>query len=201
MKEISENSKKRLLILSRLLSQQTQTRLTSLKIAELTGWSDTTIRKDLSLLGLHFGVSNGYDVKSLKQGIDSALGFNLPLIKQNVCIVGLSEIGQALLNPIFFGKTPFSLVAGFDTNQNRLDLIKTKIPLFPTLDLETKIRQLNINFALLAVADEKAQFMAERLVNYGIKAIINYTNTVLSLPKNIKLTNASPSALLSKIAF
>lgn len=200
MKSLPENSKKRLLILSRLLSQQSLQRITSVKIAQLTGWKDTTIRKDIALLKLHSGVSNGYDTKLLKEAIDLALGLLSPLDKHKVCIVGLSDLGQALLNSSFFEGSSFNLVAGFDTNQNRLDLIKTKIPLFPTLDLETKIRQMDISFALLAVADEKAQFMAERLANYGIKAIINYTNTVLSLPEQIKITNASPTALLSKVS-
>lgn len=196
MKTISSPAKKRLIELAQLLSQITEQRITSIKISQLTGWTDATIRKDISLLELHTGVSNGYSVKELRQAICEALNIDAGIKKNNCCIVGLGSLGQGLLESQIFENSPFELTAAFDTNQNRLDLIKSNIPLFPTLDLEIKIRQLKIDYAILAVAEEKAQFLADRLVKYGIKGIINYTNTVLTLPQDIKVINASPAFLL-----
>ena len=65
MKELPLPSKKRLLTLSNLLSQQPQEkiRITSAEIAKLTGWGEATIRRDISLLELHTGKSNGYELK------------------------------------------------------------------------------------------------------------------------------------------
>ena len=91
------------------------------------------------------------------------------------------------------------LVAGFDTNVNKIEIMKSSIPLFPTLDLEKKIRSLRIVYALLAVPDDKAQYMAERLVSYGIKGIVNYTNTVLSLPQEIPVQHVNTAMILTEM--
>jgi len=202
MKELPLPSKKRLLTLSNLLSQlqKEKMRITSAEIAKLTGWGEATIRRDISLLELHTGKSNGYELKSLKNEIDKNLG----LIKSggekhNCCIVGLGNLGQAFLENSVFLNENFALVAGFDSNQNRVELIKSKIPLFPTLDLEKTIRQQKIEFAILTVDDSMAQKMTDRLISYGIKGIVNYTNAVLTVPKNFRLKNASPEKSLANL--
>ena len=92
MKELPLPSKKRLLTLSNLLSQQPQEkiRITSAEIAKLTGWGEATIRRDISLLELHTGKSNGYELKSLKTEIDKNLGLiKIGGEKHNCCIVVL----------------------------------------------------------------------------------------------------------------
>ena len=80
-----------------------------------------------------------------------------------------------------------------------MELIKSKIPLFPTLDLEKTIRQQKIEFAILTVDDSMAQKMTDRLVSYGIKGIVNYTNAVLTVPENFRLENASPEKSLANL--
>ena len=202
MKELPLPSKKRLLTLSNLLSQQPQEkmRITSAEIAKLTGWGEATIRRDISLLELHTGKSNGYELKSLKTEIDKNLGLiKTGGEKHNCCIVGLGSLGQAFLENSVFLNENFALVAGFDSNQNRVELIKSKIPLFPTLDLEKTIRQQKIEFAILTVDDSLAQKMTDRLVSYGIKGIVNYTNAVLTVPENFRLENASPEKSLANL--
>lgn len=198
MKTISKPAHQRLITLSKLLQQQTAEKITSVEIARLTGWTDATIRRDISLLELHSGVSNGYKVNELNEAICQALNLSSEAV-HNVCIVGLGSLGSGLLETSLFEKSSFKLTAAFDTNQNRLDMMKADIPLYPTLDLESKIRHLKIEYAILAVTDEKAQFMADRLVKYGIKGIINYTNTILTLPPEITLLNASPVFLLENL--
>lgn len=198
MKKIPAPSKKRLLILSRLLSQQKKEKITSVELSALTGWGEATIRRDISLLELHNGVSNGYDVKILHDAICAAFQIeNSKNEKRRCCIVGLGKLGEALLESSVFDGSGFELAAGFDTNMNKIEIMRSSIPLFPTLDLEKKIHVLNIEYAVLAVPDSKAQFMAERLVSYGIKGIVNYTNIVLSLPKEIKVENVNTVNILT----
>lgn len=197
MKKIPAPSKKRLLTLSRLLSQQEKQKITSVELAALTGWGEASIRRDISLLELHNGVSNGYDVKILHDAICEA--FQVSSInneKHRCCIVGLGKLGEALLESAVFKGSNFELVAGFDTNFNKIEIMKSEIPLFATLDLETKIRQLKIEYAVLAVPDEKAQFMVDRLVSYGIRGIVNYTNTVLSVPKDVRVEHVNTVVVL-----
>lgn len=200
MKKIPSPSRKRLLTLTNLLSQQTKAKITSVEISKLTGWSEATVRRDISLLELHNGISNGYDVVILKDAIDTAFGLGKDEQKKhNCCIVGLGNMGQAFLENSAFEGGSFLLVAAFDSNQNRVEIMKSKIPLYQTLDLEKIIRQKKIEFAILTVDDDMAQRMTERLVKYGIKGIVNYTNTVLTVPEGCKLENASPENTLAAL--
>lgn len=200
MKNIPLPSKKRLISLSKLLSQIEKKKITSSELSSLTAWSQDTIRRDISLLSLHNGVSNGYDVKLLCDEIQKKLGINLEKTKKHrCCIVGLGGLGEALLKSSIFENSNFELIAGFDTNMNKIEIMKSSIPLYPTIDLEIKIPAFKIEYALLAVADEKAQNMASRLASYGIKGIINYTNTILSLPKEIKVENFNALLALNQM--
>ena len=200
MKKIPAPSNKRLITLSRLLAQQTKEKITSVELSALTGWGEATIRRDISLLELHNGVSNGYDVRVLREAISEILKISTDENKKHrCCIVGLGKLGEALLESSVFAGSSFELVAGFDTNFNKIEIMKSEIPLFATLDLEQKIRSLKIEYAVLAVPDEKAQFMADRLVSYGIKGIVNYTNVVLSVPKNVRVENVNTVAILSEM--
>ncbi|MBR1723212.1 MAG: redox-sensing transcriptional repressor Rex [Treponema sp.] len=186
MKKIPEPSKRRLITLSQLLSQQDKAKITSTELSSLTGWTEATIRRDISLLELHNGVSNGYDTKILQKAICDLYQISSGLTeKHRCCIVGLGKLGEALLEDSNFEGSAFELVAGFDTNLNKIEIMKSNIPLFATLDLERKIRSLKIEYAILSVPDNKAQFMTDRLVSYGIKGIVNYTHTVISVPKGI----------------
>ena len=198
MKLIPAPSKKRFLIFEKLLAQTSQKKITSVELAALTGWGEATIRRDISLLELHNGVSNGYDVEIVRAAICAALNIGeKKSLKHNCCIVGLGKLGEALLASSSFTSTPFELVAGFDTNVNKIEIMKSAVPLFPTLDLESKIRSLKIEYAVLAVPDEKAQFMADRLASYGIKGIVNYTNVILNLDKKIRVENVNTAFVLT----
>ena len=198
MKNIPAPSKKRLLTLARLLSQQEKAKITSIELSALTGWGEATIRRDISLLELHNGVSNGYDVHVLRDAMCEILQVSsVSSDKHRCCIVGLGKLGEALLESSVFAGSAFELVAGFDTNFNKIEIMKSEIPLFATLDLEKKIRSLKIEYAVLAVPDEKAQFMSDRLVACGIKGIVNYTNTVLSVPKDVRVEHVNTVVVLT----
>lgn len=197
MKTIPSPSRKRLVTLSQILSQiKDQKKITSVEISEKTGWSEATIRRDISLLELHSGKSNGYYIEELRNSIQEKLNLSSEITKHKCCIVGLGKLGESLLSNSNFEKSNFDLVAGFDSNTNRIEIMNSKIPLFSTINLKNTIESKKIHFAILCVADEKAQEVAEKLVSFGIKGIVNYTNTILSLPQEIKVENVSPIFVL-----
>lgn len=197
MKQIPSPSRKRLVTLSQILSQiENKTKITSVEISELSGWSEATIRRDISLLELHSGKSNGYYIEELRNSIQEKLNLSSEIAKHKCCIVGLGKLGESLLSNSNFAKSNFDLVAGFDSNTNRIEILNSKIPLFSTINLKNTINTKKIEFAILCVVDEKAQEMAEKLVSFGIKGIVNYTNTILSLPQEIKVENVSPIFVL-----
>lgn len=178
--------------------KENQKFLTSAEIASLTFSSEATVRRDIFFLKENCSTSKGYSIQKLKNAIQNALKMNFEK-KVKICIIGLGKTGLSFLDENLFENSQFELCAAFDSNQNTLDLIKTKIPLFATIDLEKMIRRLNIEYALLCVSNGKANFMAERLFKANIKGIINYTSSPLILPDKIKIVNASPSILLNSI--
>lgn len=197
---IPEATRKRMLLLLDLLDSYSRSdaggikvnanaKITSAKISELTGWKDSLIRHDLWLLGYNKGISNGYQTDDLRKAVGLALG--VESVKKNCCIVGLGRIGAALLDEKLTEDTPFVIKAGFDSNVNRVEILRSNFPLYPAHDMNWVIKQEKISLAVLTVADKDAQVMAERLINAGILGIVNMTKVVLKVPTNIMVENLS----------
>ena len=186
---IPEATRKRMLLLLNLLETWSEPKITSLQISLQTGWKDSLIRHDLWLLGYNKGVSNGYQTVDLRTAINQALG--LEAQTKNCCIVGLGRLGAALLDEKLTEDTPFVIKAGFDSNVNRVEILRSNFPLYPAHDMNWVIKQEKISLAVLTVADKDAQVMAERLIAAGIKGIVNMTRCVLKVPPEIKVENLS----------
>lgn len=189
MKAIPGPSKRRLVLLERLLSGCGKKTITSVEIEALTGCSSAVIRKDISLLDVCCGASNGYKIAELKAAIVKAL--NLTQERQKCCIVGLGKLGQALLESTELESSPFQIVAGFDSNVNRTEVLRSVFPLHPTTMLESVIKTEHIKYAILTVPQEEAQGTAQKLSSCGIKGIVNFTSCVLTVPKKTAVENVS----------
>ena len=74
MKTLPERSRRRLVLLTQLLSQLERDTITSLEIEKLTGWSNSVIRRDISMIGCICGASNGYHVDVLLKMLKKAIG-------------------------------------------------------------------------------------------------------------------------------
>ena len=190
-------TRKRLVQLEELLKSWSGKKITSAKICELTGWKDSLVRHDLWLIGNSArGWKNGYNVAELLTEIQ-AINKNE---SQNVCIAGLGRLGAALLDENLFGGSQFVIKAGFDSNVNRVEILRSTFPLYPAAEMNWVIKQEKITLAILAVADKDAQTMCDRLVKAGIKGIVNMTRMVLSVPEGIKIENLSVLNALKMIS-
>ena len=186
---IPEVTRKRMLILQNLLQGWQNEKITSVQISEITGWKDSLIRHDLWLLGYNKGVSNGYLKDDLQEAISLALGFESEQI--NCCIAGLNRLGAALLDEATTEGSVFKIKAGFDSNVNRVEVLRSTFPLYPATEMNWVIKQEKITLAILTVADKDAQSMCDRLVKAGITGIVNMTRAVLKVPDGVKIENVS----------
>jgi redox-sensing transcriptional repressor len=160
----------------------------------ITGWPSHTIRKDISILGNGehaVGGSNGYDPAVLIPAIKKALGLDR---RRRFCVVGLGRLGSAYLNVQSFdfgppGAEEFELAAGFDTNVNRVEILKSPAPLYPAYKMGEVIRRFSIEMALLCVPPEEAQGAAEKLATAGILGMVNFAPVVLRLPPELAVRN------------
>ena len=187
--DLPEVTRKRMLILQNLLQGWQSEKITSMQISEITGWKDSLIRHDLWLLGYNKGVSNGYLKDDLQEAISLALGFESKEV--NCCIVGLNRLGAALLDDATTEGSVFKIKAGFDSNVNRVEILRSTFPLYPATEMSWVIKQEKITLAILTVADKDAQAMCDRLVKAGITGIVNMTRAVLKVPDGVKIENVS----------
>jgi redox-sensing transcriptional repressor len=177
-------------------------RLTSAQAEDLTGWPSHTIRKDISCLGGAeeggaVGSSAGYDPELLIPLIKKALGLNR---SRKFCVVGLGRLGSAYLNfqPSELGE--FELAAGFDTNVNRVEILKSPAPLYPAYKMAEVIGRFGIEIAMLCVPAEQAQAAAEKCVAAGIRGLVNFAPVALKLPPEIKVRNVYVADELRELA-
>ncbi len=204
-RKLSESTKKRLFMLLNFLEGCEKKRVTSREIALLLGIKDSLVRYDFVQVGLpaeHRGFRNGYDVKVLAEDIKSAMGLfgeDGSAQKKRVCVVGLGRLGAAFLDNDFFEKSGFEVCAGFDSNLNRVELLRSTFELFPASRIESVCPAKKIEYAVMCCSESEVQKMADRLVKAGIKGIVNYTNAVFSVPEGIKVQNVSPVVALSLV--
>lgn len=219
--DLPKPTKKRLIQLLAILQKWPDKKITSVAISEASGWKSSLIRHDLWLLGFNKGVSNGYYIEELEQVIKSALNISFKKdtfmlskkesnvaytsdsstavvgsgsaegIFKKVCIAGLGRLGASLLDQNLFDNSFFEICAGFDSNVNRVEILRSTFPLYPASEMDFVIKREKINFAILTVADKDAQSMANRLIKAGISGIVNMTNVLLKVPQNVKVENLS----------
>lgn len=199
MEKIPEASRRRLTLLAALLASFKEEKITSIQMQKMTGIDRALIRKDISLIGFKGGVSNGYRAAELLAAIRERLKLPLPEQKRFCCIAGLGKLGAALMQCGIFDESPFKIVAGFDSRVNRTEVLSADFPLYPAAKMETVIPESKIEFAILAVEDDQARLMADRLATSGVKGIVNFTGQVLEVPAGVVVENVSPLLALNNI--
>jgi redox-sensing transcriptional repressor len=166
--------------------------ITSGEIEARTGWASHTIRKDISflgdgeILGQRPGSSSGYDPAALAAVIKKALGLDR---RRRFCVVGLGRLGSAYLNLQPVELEEFELAAGFDTSVNRVEILTSRAPLYPSFKMAEVIKRQNIEIALLCVPGGAAQGAAEKLAAAGIRGILNFAPVPLTLPPEVTVRN------------
>ncbi|MDD5673990.1 MAG: redox-sensing transcriptional repressor Rex [Chitinivibrionales bacterium] len=191
LKSLSPSSIQRLCAIYGLLEslhQENQVTVSSFELGDKLGIEAHNIRKDISCLGEIGTTGSGYDVIKLHRFIGELLGLRSI---HKVCVVGLGRLGSALLYNDNFGLSGYPIVAGFDTNVNRLETLQTSIPVFPAYELETLCARLALDYALLTVPASAATAMCDRLIAAGIRGIINFTP--------IALTTAAPGVVIRNV--
>ena len=146
--------------------------ISSEKFAEICGVNPAQVRKDLAYFG-EFGIRGvGYDVKDLLQEIKKILATDREWI---LCIVGMGNLGNALVENEDFKKRGYKIVASIDSDQKKVGKI---LPCGLTIEPTTKIRELvqalRIEIGIITTPPHEAQRVADLLMDAGVKAILNF---------------------------
>jgi redox-sensing transcriptional repressor len=166
--------------------------ISSAEIGRRIGVPAHSVRKDISYVAEAGRTGAGYDVEVLQGVLDQHLGFGR---KRRTCIVGLGRMGGALLAFQELWAGGFPIVAGFDASTNKLETIRTNVPLFPAYQMADVIKREGIELAIVAVPAEAVQRTVQALIAGGITGIVNFTSAVVApagegvFIRNIDLVN------------
>ena len=152
-------------------------KVSSSELGQALGQTSVTIRKDISFLGIAGVAGAKYTTGDLRTLIGGKLGFEQA---RNCCIVGLGRLGTALMEHFAtYNNKEFRLVAGFESNINRLETIQSPIALYPAYRITEMVRQLQVELAIIAVPAQSAQEVADRCCDGGVTGILNVTPAVI----------------------
>lgn len=156
----------------------------SKQIAEAIGIDSATVRRDFSYFGELGRRGFGYDVKKLMNFFANLLNDNAIT---NVMIVGVGNMGRALLHYRFHERNKMKVVMAFDIDDHPEVGSTTSdgIPIYGISQIKEKIQSGNVQTAILTVPSIKAQEVASILVQAGVKGILCFSPVNLSLPKDV----------------
>jgi redox-sensing transcriptional repressor len=179
------------------LQSSTKEYISSEELAELTGFSSSLIRKDLSYFGTFGRKSYGYDVYCLFQQISIIMGFNY---KKKIIIIGAGHLGQALAYNKGYTERGYKLISIFDKNPKLIGLVINDIEIQSVNNLENFLQNNKVDVAALTVPGAAAQKITDRLAAAGIKAIWDFTEVPLKVPEDILLEEQLINEGLSKLS-
>jgi redox-sensing transcriptional repressor len=167
-------------------------------LAKAAGVKSTQLRKDLTYFG-QFGTRGlGYNVEQLSRTISEVLGHNK---LQPVILVGVGNLGSALLRYGGFRKEGFEIAAAFDLVPSDARKAELSIPLLSITDLATYVLDHGVKMAILTVPATSAQAVANQLVEAGIQAILNFSPTVLEVPESIVVNSVDLAVELENLSY
>ncbi|MGO4987242.1 redox-sensing transcriptional repressor Rex [Gallicola sp. Sow4_E12] len=161
-------------------------RVSSQELSNITGLTASQIRQDLNHFGGFGQQGYGYNVEELKNEIEKIIGIDK---SYKAIIIGVGNIGRAILNYRGFQNSGFNIVGLFDHAEDLVGKTITGLKVKDISDLESFMKEEEADIAVIAIPASEAQQVCEILVDGGIKGIWNFAPIDLKLPKKVVLEN------------
>ncbi len=200
-KRISESTIHRLSLYFRalsLLEKDNYETVSSKELARREKLTPAQVRKDLSFFG-SFGTRGlGYPVKELKAQIAGILGIDRTW---RVALIGIGNIGSALVSYKEFSRQGFQIVKLFDNDQRKIGSNHKGIVVADVRNLEEELRESKIEVVIVAVPASVAQYIVDDVIKAGIKAILNFAPINLKVPEDVYIRHENMSMELEYLSF
>jgi len=183
--------------LARLRENQIGT-VSSEALAKAAGVKPTQLRKDLAYFGTFGTRGLGYDVNELSGKISDELGTSS---LQPVILVGVGNLGLALLSYRGFEKEGFEILAAFDAEPKRKRDKELKQPLLGMTEMPEFVREHGVKMAILSVPAAAAQTVANQLIESGVMGILNFSPIVLAVPEEVMVNNVNLAIELENLSY
>lgn len=173
-------------------------RVSSSELSEAMKIDAATIRRDFSHFGALGRKGYGYDVDYL---VDF---FRLKLDQDegtDVALIGVGSLGTAFLKYNFLKNHNTSIVLAIDPKATSDGKTKSGISIYPPVMMKEKLNELAIDLAILTVPSRVAQEVTDKLVDAGIKGILNFTPVRLTVPESVRVHTIDLSVELQTLIY
>ncbi|MCK5760591.1 MAG: redox-sensing transcriptional repressor Rex [Candidatus Delongbacteria bacterium] len=202
MNSISQRTVERLSLYRRRLMIELAEKdyIFSHQLAKISNSTAAQVRRDLMHLGYTGVPRKGYKIKDLIKCISQFLD---PVKIENVVIVGVGNLGKALLT-FFKGRRPkLSLVACFDIDKTKVGTDIAEVPCYHLNEMPQKIKELKVNIGIISSTENATKAISEVMISAGIRSIINFTCYPLNISEsdNVFLEQIDITASFEKAAY
>ena len=181
-----------------ILNEEVKDKVSSTELSEAVQVDSASIRRDFSYFGALGKRGYGYDVKNL-------LSFFKKILNQdtltNVALIGVGNLGRALLNYNFKRSNNIRISCAFDINKEITGRILSGVPVYDMDDLKQQLSDQQITIAILTVPSTAAQKTTDEMVDAGVKGIMNFTPIRLSAPADVRVQNVDLATELQTLIY
>ena len=199
-RKISDSTVHRLSVYLRILEDAEDPRgtVSSEDLAERSGTTAAQVRKDLSLFGSFGKRGLGYSVPELSGRLREILGLDRVW---RVAVVGAGRVGAALFEYPGFRTRGFHIVSVLDRDPDKVGRRWGQVTIEPISRLEQTIREQRVEILILAVPAHAVQEIADRAVEAGVRAILNFAPAQLRIPADVALKDVNMVMELEALSF
>jgi redox-sensing transcriptional repressor len=180
------------------MSERGMKTTSSQELGEHVGISAAQIRKDISQFGEFGKQGTGYSIDFLMDKLREILKVNR---MWEVVIVGAGDMGHALARYQGFTNRGFRVMMIFDNDPAKIGQKVAGLTIEDTTKMVERIRSARIKMAMITVPASTAQAVADKLVQAGVKAILNYAPTSINVPSGVHVQYIDPSTHLQRMTY
>lgn len=173
--------------------------ISSQELAKSTGHTAAQVRKDLTSYGSIGEPGKGYEIGKLRAMLSGIFGKEKV---RNIALVGVGNLGLALIAHRGFRAQNFRIVAAFDRDIRKIGKYVEDVFVHDIRDLNDVLARMNVDIAIVSVPAISAQRVVDQLIAAGVKAILNFATThIINAPKDVKLQNVDMSIELDRLYY
>ncbi len=185
-------------LLLRTIINEGKRSIYSHELAAISGATAAQVRRDIMNVGYSGNPNRGYDTRELIESIGSFLD---DPEGQRAALVGVGNLGRAIL-AYFAGRRPkLSIVAAFDNDPGKFGRVINGCHCHSIADFDSIVREENIDIGIITAPASEAQTIADLMVRAGVKGILNFAPVRLKIPSGVFVEDIDMSMSLEKVAY
>ena len=170
----------------------------STELGGLLGVTDAQVRKDLAYFGQFGHPGVGYRCQELVAAIKHIMGTDSIW---NVALIGIGNLGRALLRYKGFHEQGFRIVAAFDVDTQLIGGKVEGVDVFHVNDLALVVEDQCIRLVAISVPSHAAQSVVDQVVEVGVEGILNFAPVTISVPSQVRVIGVDLAMELEQLAF